>query len=115
MKNIEKSKYLVGLLEKSKSFPNFTNDLDKLENKIKSKIYGDYAIYRQYSFHKYLNEISLKNNINRTLSDNNTITSNSNKKFTIKRTLSIGVGKKQNQKSVNVSDLRNSVKLPKKK
>ena len=112
---IEKSKYLVGLLEKSKSFPNFTNDLDNLENKIKSKIYGDYAIYRQYSFHKYLNEISLKNNINRTLSVNNTITSNSNKKFTIKRTLSIGVGKKQNQKSVNVSDLRNSVKLPKKK
>ena len=108
---IEKSKYLVDLLDKSKLNSNYTNDLDNLENKIKSKIYGDYAIYMQNNFHKYLNEISLKNNINRTLSVNNTI---GNKKFpTIKRTHSIGLGKKT--KSVNVIDIRKSVKVPKKK
>ena len=54
---LDKSKYLVDLLEKSEGNSLMYNtDLDKLNNKIKSKIYGDYAIYKQ---NKFINNLNL--------------------------------------------------------
>ena len=46
-KAIEKSKYLVDLLEKAEFSDNYDNILCRIADKIKSKIYGNYAIYMQ--------------------------------------------------------------------
>ena len=104
---IEKSKYLVDLLDKTKNNLNYNTDLDKLDDKIKSKIYGNFAIYRQNKFHKKLNENYLKNNPNRYI-----FSSNINNNIDIRKTHSIGLGKKT--KSVQVLDIRNSIKANKK-
>ena len=112
---IEKSKYLVDLLDKSQGNSNYNNnDLKNLNDKIKSKIYGNYAIYKQNKFHKHLNEISLKNNANRYVLVNNNFNKNINDKMlnAIRKTHSIGLGKKT--KSVQVLELRNTIKSNKK-
>ena len=93
---IEKSKYLVDLLDKSQGNSNYSNDLINLTDKIKSKIYGNYAIYKQNKFHKNLNEISLKNNANRLIFTNNNNNINDKMLNTIRKTHSIGLGKKTN-------------------
>ena len=109
---IEKSKYLVDLLDKSQGNSNYSNDLINLTDKIKSKIYGNYAIYKQNKFHKNLNEISLKNNANRLIFTNNNNNINDKMLNTIRKTHSIGLGKKT--KSVQVLDIRNSIRKGKK-
>ena len=109
---IEKSKYLVDLLDKSQGNSNYSNDLINLTDKIKSKIYGNYAIYKQNKFHKNLNEISLKNNANRLIFTNNNNNINDKMLNTIRKTHSIGLGKKT--KSLQVLDVRNSIKKGKK-
>ena len=100
---VEKSKYLVELLDKSEG-KNYNTDLNKLNDKIKSKIYGDYAIYKNNQFHQKLNIIYLKNI---SIKNNNDKNPNS-----VKKTHTIGLGKKT--KSVQVLDIRNSLKVRKK-
>ena len=105
---LDKSKYLVDLLDKSEEgFSNYNNDLKRLDDKIKSKIYGNYAIYKQIKFHNSLNEIYLKNNANKYIT-NDIYMKNSKMLNNIRKTHSIGLGKKT--KSVQVLDIRNSIK-----
>ena len=47
---IDNSKYLVDLLDIAESNNNDSNILSKLNNKIKSQIYGNYAIYKYKNF-----------------------------------------------------------------
>jgi hypothetical protein len=95
---VVKSKYLVDLLDRSEGFSNYKTDFNKLSDKIKSKIYGNFAIYKDHIFHKNLNVINLKKK---------------NKKIQFNernspiKTKTYGLGKKT--KSVQVLDLRNSL------
>ena len=92
-KALEKSKYLVDLLDKSEGNSNYRTDLDKLSEKIKSKIYGNYAIYKQNTFHNNLNEISLKNNTSKNTNTNNSINTNQGLR-NLRRTRTYGLGEK---------------------
>ena len=104
---LDKSKYLVDLLEKSEgNLLMYNTDLDKLNNKIKSKIYGDYAIYKQ---NKFINNLNL--NLLKNLAKKDNIES----KISMRRTNSLGTFKKTKSLKVNqVTDLRSSMKIGKK-
>ena len=106
---LEKSKILVDLLDRSEGNSNYNNELNRLDNNIKSKIYGNYAIYKQHKLYNHLNEMYLKNNDNKynNIYLNNSKLNNNN----IRKTHSIGLGKKT--KSVQVLDIRNSLKIKK--
>jgi phosphatidylinositol kinase/protein kinase (PI-3 family) len=97
---IGKSKYLVDLLDKSEGSSNYKTDLNKLNDKIKSKIYGDYAIYKQNNLDKNINENIIKNK--KRLVDN---------KEKVQKKLNIGLGKKT--KSQQVLDVRKSLTVKK--
>ena len=104
---LDKSKYLVDLLEKSEgNLLMYHTDLDKLNDKIKSKIYGDYAIYKQNKF---------INNLNLTLLKNIAKKDNIDSKISMRRTNSLGTFKKtKSLKVTQVTDLRSSMKIGKK-
>ena len=105
---LDKSKYLVDLLEKSdENSLMYNTDLDKLNNKIKSKIYGDYAIYKQNKF---------INNLNLNLLKNLTKKDNIDSKLTIRRTNTSGTFKKTQSLKVSqvTTNLRSSMKIGKK-
>jgi hypothetical protein len=95
---VVKSKYLVDLLDRSEGFSNYKTDFNKLSDKIKSKIYGNFAIYKDHIFHKNLNVINLKKK-NKKIQFN--------EKNSPIKTKTYGLGKKT--KSVQVLDLRNSL------
>ncbi len=99
---IGKSKYLVELLDRSEGNTNYNTDLNKLSDKIKSKIYGDYAIYKHNQFHKNLNVKTIKKIKKKTMF---------NDKNQFKKMKTIGLGKKT--KSVQMLDLRKSLNVKK--